>query len=365
MRSTVYGDNLCAVCPTSLHAAICTRSVPHVLYGGNLCAVCPTSLYAAICTRSVPRALHALSQSALLHLCTWPSARALPISSPTSLHVAICTRSVPYLMLCTRFTRALSNQLTLSHGSPHTHSCRRLYVCPPSQFSCLPSLSNLIGVWPREPPLHVDLLSRWDTPQTDACAGKRTTPTGFPFNRLGTAHSSALQLHLSLLLVPAHASAHAALVQRAARLVLCTHLESRRRLTTCGDAAAAANATAATTATAAAASLSRCAVTSASALDSAVTGAATASPAAAVSNAAVSSEVSSAATAPAAVASAIAGSPTALAPPPSTTSFARAQGRSPSGCPVPTSSFVALSVALIVRSHPPWAAALWLCHSFL
>ena len=131
------------------------RGMSHISARGHLHAVCPPC---ALRRQSV-RGLSHISVRGHLHAVRPTcSARALPISSPTSLHVAICTRSVPYLMLCTRFTRALSNQLTLSHGSPHTHSCRRLYVCPPSQFSCLPSLSNLIGVWPREPPLHVDLL---------------------------------------------------------------------------------------------------------------------------------------------------------------------------------------------------------------
>ena len=113
------------------------RGMSHISARGHLHAVCPPC---ALRRQSV-RGLSHISVRGHLHAVRPTcSARALPISSPTSLHVAICTRSVPYLMLCTRFTRALSNQLTLSHGSPHTHSCRRLYVCPPSQFSCLPSL---------------------------------------------------------------------------------------------------------------------------------------------------------------------------------------------------------------------------------
>ena len=113
-----YG-HLHAVCPTSPHAAICTRSVfcalpstaticaryvPHLCTRPSARGLSPMCSTAAVCARSVPHLctrpsargpshvlctrspnqlsyisacgpLHALSQSALLHLCTWPSAR--------------------------------------------------------------------------------------------------------------------------------------------------------------------------------------------------------------------------------------------------------------------------------------------------
>ena len=99
-----YG-HLHAVCPTSPHAAICTRSV--------FCALPST---ATICARYVP------------HLCTRPSARGL---SPMCSTAAICARSVPHLctrpsargpshVLCTRSP----NQLSYISARGHLHAVR-------------------------------------------------------------------------------------------------------------------------------------------------------------------------------------------------------------------------------------------------
>jgi hypothetical protein len=157
-------------------------ALPRLVFAGLPLSLC-TQVICAHCTICTPP------------ICTQP------------LHLLVCPL---HLLVCTRSARPLpSPNITCAHSARlciHPITARPL---PSSQCHMVLSLVPLqpprrlaTGATPaRRPPVTMGHCrpAGLHSPQTDACAGKRTTPAGFPFNRLGTTHLSVLQLQLHLL----------------------------------------------------------------------------------------------------------------------------------------------------------------------